>query len=371
MKSKMLCFALAALLLSLFILSALAGQQGYQNLLMASPLSFGIPGLSPQRLEQFAQEEFLLTYEIRRPGTVQAVNQRHSVTVVGTNSHYAGVLNYINLNGGFFTAAAMDAKNRHAVLNETAAFQIFGSVPIAGKTLKLDGESWTVTGVIQDGDAKNANIYTPASVAGGQAEAIIVLMDDRVTEAYAKNALKRIGIHENNYEFINLSKSAAAFGACFTVAWKAALFALLLVLVIRTGHKLLGRLRFYRTKLGDLYFRELVSRYKTDFLKTASDALLFVGAIAAMLRLSLQVLEICLTWQELIWITGELTAGDFGHKLVWLRDAQPICLTVFAACIAGITLNLIGSFCRRRTTTDLKIKSKAEALALYGKSELA
>jgi len=96
-----------------------------------------------------------------------------------------------------------------------------------------------------------------------------------------------------------------------------------------------------------------------------------VGAIAAMLRLSLQVLKICLTWQELIWITGELTARDFGHKLVWLRDAQPICLTVFAVCIAGIILSLILFFRRCRTTTSLKIKSKAEALALYGKSELA
>ena len=359
MKSKMLCFALAAFLLSLFVLSALAGQQGYENRLMVSPLGSGAPGINPERLEEFAEEEFLLTYEIRRPGTVQAVNQRHTVTVVGTNSYYAGMLNYVHLNGGFFTAAAMDAKNRHAVLNETAAFQIFGSVGITGKTLKLDGESWTVTGVIQDGDTQNTNIYIPAGVAGGQAEAIIVLMDDRVTEAYAKNALKRIGIHENNYEFINLSKSADAFGKCFTVAWKAALFALLLVLVNRAGHKLLSRLCFYRTKLGELYFWELVSRYKTDFLKTASGALLLVGAIAAMLRLSLQVLEICLAWQSLIWITGELTAGDFGHKLVWLRDAQPLCLTIFAACIAGIILSLIGSFCRRRTTTgpENEIKS--------------
>jgi hypothetical protein len=369
-KTSVIAIALTALLLaSLFALSRLADGQGYGSLLMAVPQSAGAPGLTPDRLEDFIEEEFLLTYEIPKPGAVQAVNKRHTVTAIGTNSHYVGLLGYANLDGGFFTGLAMETKQRHAVLNETAAFQIFGGVRITGQSLKLDGDSWIITGVIQDGDTENANLYIPSSVSGGQAQSVIALLDGTITEAYAKNALKSIGIHDSGFDFINLSRSAGIFTECFAVVLKAALSALLLTLAARARAGLLGRLRFLRSKLGEFYFRELATRYWADFLKSAAGLLLFAGGVAAMLLLSLQVLETCLAWQEVTWITGELVVGDFGQKLIWLRNMQPLCFLLFAACISGIAASLILSLFRRR---PIGRRQEYTAGVLYnGKSELA
>ena len=342
LKRNVICFTLTGLLLAaLLAISFLAERQGYRNLLMASPLGAGSPRLSVERLEDFAKEEFLLTYEIRKSAVARAANQSHSVNLVGTNSHYAALLGYLSLDGSFFAATAMDAKQRHIVLNETAAFQIFGSTHIAGQTLKLDGESWIITGVIQDGDADHSNLYVPASVTGGQAGSVIALLDDTVTEAYARNALKSIGIHESNCEFFNLARSVGIFGECVSVAWKSALFLLLLFFAFRTGSDLSARLRFDRAKLEDLYFREMLAQYRPDVLRTAGSMLFLIMGVVIMLFLSLQILETCLTWRSLPLITGELTAGDFGRRLVWLRDMQPISFILFAAYIAGIILNLL------------------------------
>lgn len=374
MKSKTnnLLIAIAALLLAaLFVMSSLSNQKGYRNLLLVTPSAFGTPGLSPEKLQEFSEEEFLLTYEIRQTSTAWAINSRHPVTLVGTNQNYANIMGYITLNGGFFTKAAWDAKNNHAVLNETAAFQIFGSNRITGQTLKLNDESWIITGVIQDNDTENANIYAPSSVTGGQAESLMVLMDDKdITEAYVKNALKNVGIHENNYDFVNLSKSASAFDERFSVALKVALSTVILLFVFKAGGRIIQTLFFYRKRMSEIYFCELFVRHGADFIKTIAGLLLFAAGIVVVLLLSLEILGICLTWQEIISITGELVAGDFGGKLAWLRDYYWIDIALFAACIGVIILCFFLSL-RQKSREQKETAKRRKVEMLYGKSKLA
>jgi len=368
--SNLLIGAAVILLAALLVMSLLAGRQGYQNLLLVTPSAFGVPGHSPEKLEEFSEDEFLLTYEIRQTSTAQAIHSKHPVTLVGTNQNYANIMGYASLDGSFFTKAAWDAKNRHAVLGETAAFQIFGSSRVSGQTLKLNGESWIITGVIQDNDTENANIYVPSSVTGGQAESLMVLMDDKdITEAYAINALKSVGIHENNYDFINLSKSASAFSQRFSVALKAALSAAILLFVFNAYGRLVQSLHFYRKRMREIYFRELFVYHRADFVRTLAGLLFLAAGIALILLLFLGILETCLTWQEIIPVTGELTAGDFGGRLAWLRDYQWIGAALFAACTGVIVLSVFLAVGRKLREP----KSPAEIRkmeTLYGKTEL-
>lgn len=342
LRPKLSLIIIAAILLTaLAAMSFCAKREGYGNLLLITPSAFGSAGLNPERLEELSEEEFLLTYEIKQPATAQAISSKHSVTLTGTNQNYAYIMGYPVLDGGFFTKSAWDAKNKHAVLNETAAFKIFGSRRISGQILQLEGEPWVIAGVVQDNDTENANVYAPSSVSGGQTGALMVLTDDGdVSEAYVKNTLKGVGIHENSYDFIYLSKSASAFGERFSVAWKSALFILILLFILKTGGGIIQKLRFYRNRLREIYFKELLVYHRADIAKAAAMLIFLISGAAAILLLSLNIFETCLTWQEIIPVTGKLTAGDFGERLVWLRDYYWVDVALFAAFAAVIAAYL-------------------------------
>lgn len=344
----------ALLLVSLFTLSGIAANQGYDNLLMVTPSGYNAQHLNLKKLDELSVE-FLLTYESRSPVSVQAVNSHKSAMLIGTNHNYAGIMGFLTLNGGFFTEDSEDAKSKHAVLNETAAFEIFGSINISGNTIKLNGEIWTIAGVIEDNDEENANIYVPASVSDSRVDSIMILLDKSITETYVRNALKGIGVYESGYNFINLSKLAWSFTERAIIAIKTALSVEILIFIITAGGKLVERFKFYRNKLRTMYTRELVKVYRMDLLKAAGWFALFVAGVCTVMALSLQILSTCLTWKELSRLTPELAAGDFSHKLKWLMNYQAMSQTLFWA---GIIL-IILYFCfmlfarMRRTQTSI------------------
>lgn len=340
--------AVAALLAAMFTLSLFASKAGYANLLLVTPTTFGVQGLNTEKLDEISEEEFLLTYSIRQPASVQAVNSNHSAVLVGTNHCFSDVMGYVFSSGGFFTESAAETKQKHAALNETAAYSIFGGSNITGSTLKINGETWIVTGVILDNDEENANIYVPATLTGGRADSVMVLTGASVTESYAKNRLKDAGVRDTDYDFIKLSKSAGVFYERFSVAWKSALLAIFMLLILTSGGKILKQLRFYKDKMRELYFTELVIRYRKDFLKAVAGFVLFAAGIALMLMLSLQILETCLTWQELIPVTDGLASGDFGHKLLWLKNYQVFGEVLFWLSICLVVSGLIPVLSGRR-----------------------
>ncbi|MCL2121622.1 MAG: ABC transporter permease, partial [Clostridiales bacterium] len=165
----------SALLLSVSILLALlllAGlvwlslrceKEQYSRLLYA--MSLTERSLDTQQIEEFCEEEFLVTYEIERQTSAEVHRYHLPLTQVATNSCYAQVLGYRTLSGGFFSAAAFKAGYREVVLNGSAAFQLFGGYQIIGLPLQMDGASWLVAGVIDDGRGEDdPRVYVPASV---------------------------------------------------------------------------------------------------------------------------------------------------------------------------------------------------------------
>lgn len=323
--------AAAALLLlaALAFLAREAVSMRYNDLLLATPLKPGTAGPDTENLEQFCEDEFLVTYEIRQEKTARAINSGHPVTVIGTNACYQNVLNYAMLDGGFFTKTAWDANSRHAVLNETAAFKLFGSKNISGKTMRIGEETWLVTGVIQDGDEDNANVYVPSGATGGRPQSLMALLGGGVTEAYAKTALKSLGIHDNAYKFYNLSKLASMYGERFDVAWKTAAMLLAVFIAVRSALNVSKRLRSMKKLLNNQYLTELAASRRADMVKAAGMIILLVACIAASLVLSVQILDICLGWLKLPSEIG--TAYDFALKVQWLRDYHQVGIAIFAA----------------------------------------
>jgi len=320
------------LLTVLGFLSLRCEKEGYHRLLLVRGPGEGAgqgqsvgsgQGLRPQEVETFSEDEFLLTYEIRRQTAAEAHSYRQPVTLVGTNSCYGQVLGYRMLSGSFFTKASWQAQNREVVLNKAAAFQLFGSFEVTGQLLRMERQNWLVVGVMEDQEADAAFVYAPSSATGGSVGDLLILLDETGVNAdYAKNALKQLGIYENNATFIDLAAASAVFKGRFGVALRVSA-GLLILLLMRLGVKLLyRRLPVYRALLRDVYLRELLATKGKDILQTALAGLGCLAGLAVLLALGLQILAECLKWQGVIPGGHAWIMGSFGAKLAWLHDYQ-------------------------------------------------
>lgn len=343
MKVKASGILLVSAVLSLavmLLLAFLSGRAGYRNLLLITPKGIVSHGQNLDKIEELCEDEFLITYEIPQKTTVQAANSRYPATLVGTNSVYPDVMGYRLLGGGFFTKSAWDAKEKHAVLNKTAAFTIFGSGNIAGGVMQINGEPWIVAGVIEDGNVEDANIYVPSSVLGGQAQALMAMISGDVSGAYAANTLKSLGIQDTDYNFVNLSAAAAMFSGRFSVAWKTALCIVIILLAKQGLRWILKRFSAFKNELRQSYPREFIARRRTDIAKICGVTVLLLAGIAAALYSMLGILETCLAWQELS-LPARYTTGAFISKLDWLYRYQAAGIgsfSLFLLIAAGILI---------------------------------
>ena len=345
--SKGLTKAVAAMSLLAVLLSAALGwmawrcaREGYGRLLLA--ISDSPRGISPQAAEEFCRENFLVTYAIETQSTAEAHNFRLPVTLVGTNSYFAQILSYRLLSGGFFSAAAWKAENREAVLNAAAAFQLYGSYDVVGQSLRMDNTVWLVAGVLDDGDADKPRVYAPASVTGGNADSLMVLLDDHLVNVdYAKNGLKELGVYEGNATVVHLAAAAAAFGQRLTVGLRGMLILLILLLLRRCGSFALRRLPHYREQMKQRYLREVLAANRKDLLKTALALAALLVGVVALGALALQILAICLGWPGQLPAGHDWAMGGFAGKLAWLHDWRPIGVATFAALV--VVLGIIGA----------------------------
>lgn len=288
-----------------------AGGGRHGKLLLAKPADYVIPAYTYETVEALCDEEFLLTYEIRRQARVQAIQSEHTVILKGTNSCYPQVMNFLMADGSFFTKSAWKTGNRHVVLNKTAAFQLFGSVRSSGNRIKAEGGTWIVTGVMEDHDEENANLYLPSSIGGGQVGALMVLMDGGMGKEYVKSKLKQLDIYDTQYEITDLSDYSGAVIQRFRVALEIALCMIILPLIWFGIAMLRQFFTVCKNKMGHYYFQELLKKYHKEFIKMAGVVLSIFAGAAALLILTVRILAACLRWQELSFAalkTEEFTA---------------------------------------------------------------
>jgi len=323
--------ALAALLFaSLFVFSFVADRAGYSGLMLVTPNGRAAGRITPATAQRLRDEGLLLTYEISGYTTAQALNSRHSATLIGTNSAYLDVTGYHLISRDFFTQSAWEGHSRVAALNESAALAMFGSTNIYGLTMSIGGQTWTITGVIDDRQEDSLNIYIPSSVSGGYIRSLMILMGVQVNHAYVVNTLGGFGVREGEYNFLNLSRTAGISGERFSVAWKLTVCLALILLGIKLFSFMKKICLSCKQELGRYYPRELLVRQRAGISKAGVAVASLVGGIATTLNLLLQVLATTLRWQEIslpVWYPG----ADFAYMLERLRDVYTLSVWVFGA----------------------------------------
>lgn len=80
-----------------------------------------------------------------------------SITLYGTTGSYYEIKGLSLLNGRFLKNADVDSSTFVAVLNQTAAEELFGQTQVVGETISLNGYHFTVIGVLEEEESTTGN----------------------------------------------------------------------------------------------------------------------------------------------------------------------------------------------------------------------
>lgn len=328
----LLCAADLLLLALLGIFAWFIRCQGFQDLLLVSSGDGFSPPLNLERLEEIAEAEFPLTYEIPGQALAGAGLGEHPVRVIGTNHRYPRLTAYPLLRGGFFTKAAEQGKRRQAVLNTAAAREIFGGDNITGKTFGMSGGRWLVAGVMEDGHEDEPRVYVPGPVRGEGPRSLLVLLREGVDEGYVKTILQALGVYEAERPFFNLAAGARLYADRFTAAL--CLFAGLVFFTAArrraAGAKvflLRCRRELKRKYPGDLIrnlirnrIRKWMSRGLGAWVRFLLGLTGWAGGTLFCLSLPPRLLRLYLSWKDLPSLNRIPRYGDFAAKTAPLGE---------------------------------------------------
>lgn len=180
--------------------------KGYKNQFYFYPKLNNNVTVSKEKIDDINENKFLITYEISESKIASTTYSKKQVLLKKTNYTYKLILDYNLLAGSFFTKEMQTANSSSVVLNEFAAFKLFGGIDCINNELDIDGKTYSVVGIIDDYDSKNLNVFTITSEVEDTAFSCIAYIDQKngVKEQLVKNQLKEIGITFENYTFVNL-----------------------------------------------------------------------------------------------------------------------------------------------------------------------
>ena len=354
------CIALFLCLIGLCVPSFLAVKEINENLLMILPAQPGSPKIDVQRIEEFLENEFLITYQIPGAARINLPHGEFPVTVIGTNSGYSRLILSVISEGSFFSRQAWSGRQRHAVLNEKAAFAIFGSSRIAGNQFKINNETWIVTGVIKDGNDEQSRVYVPSSINGGGAGELLALMAaNGYNEAYIKNSIRTLGVHEGNFNFYNLGVHVRQLWERIEITVRL-FFALLFISLLRpvTG-KFLTALADIKKKMEHRYIGEIFREDRKSVIRLALTALVILILPSVSLVLFLKTVSIILPWQDIPSLNG-LNHELFSPYLVRLFNFELASRILFILALVFLAVFFITSLLRpihSLRTTAVKVSN--------------
>ncbi|MCL2243867.1 MAG: ABC transporter permease [Treponema sp.] len=335
------------------------------SLLMILPAQPGSPKFDVQKIEEYSENEFLITYQIPGTARVSLPHGEFPVLVIGTNSCYSNLLLSVISEGSFFSKQAWKSKQRHAVLNEKAAFTIFGSSRIAGNQFKIQNETWLVSGVINDGNDDKSIIYIPSSVNGGAAGELLALMTESsgvnagYNEAYIKNSIKTLGVHEGNFSFYNL-------GVRIRRLWERVVIALLLFTALFFISLMRHILIKFFSALADIkkmtdsrYIGEILRDDGITFLRLAFLVLAVLLLPSLSLVLFIRMVSVILPWQDIPSLGG-LNHELFYPYLVRLYNFELVSGILFVFTLVFLAAFFVAWFLRpvhSFKTTAVKVSS--------------
>ncbi len=110
--------------------------------------------LLPKDAERIAQEgEGLVVVTspmYNGAGQIKYFQKNVPATVLGTNEAYTSLNNYKAAQGRFLTREDVRGRSMVAVLGHKVARDLFGALPAVGKTVKINGKSFNVVGVMEE-----------------------------------------------------------------------------------------------------------------------------------------------------------------------------------------------------------------------------
>lgn len=85
------------------------------------------------------------------------------IPAFATNENYAYFTDAYLVKGAFFNGIQIDRKLPLAVINEAAAYRLFGNQECVGETVYLNGVSYEVYGILAEPEEDGARLYIPYS----------------------------------------------------------------------------------------------------------------------------------------------------------------------------------------------------------------
>ncbi len=104
-----------------------------------------------------------ITYAQRIYPNVTNGFRSEDISVFSTNENYAYFTDVCLIRGAFFNEIQIDRKLPLAVINETAAYQLFGSQECIGESVYLNGVAYEVCGIMKEPGESGARLYIPCS----------------------------------------------------------------------------------------------------------------------------------------------------------------------------------------------------------------
>ena len=343
-----------ALLAGLLSISIFVKTLDCEDLLLVVPDSSNSSQINAKQLEEINGDSFLLTYEILSKESLRAIHANYDITVRKTNYTYPFIMNYRLINGSFFTEEDQKEKKKVAILNQTAAYAMFGNIDICGRKVNINQEEFTVLGVVQDSDDKahkdnkdqeddeRGNVYIPAACSGENPASFIIQLSGDLTESIAKNEYKGIIVAENEYVTISFKTITEFVYGLSIIGIKIAVISVLLLIFKKNQDRLRESVKNLRKLSRGFYIRELFRHYPQKIWKAAGQIIVMLLMTFLILNLVFSFIEDYIQWNDSVsFLTYEdsSAAGQFASSLKYaVTQSIVLLIGVFIDMVALLLL---------------------------------
>lgn len=314
-----------------------------ENHLAALPKVAGKKSVSVTAAEEI-NEKMMLTYETIYEKSVKAIQVSKSVTLKATNYTYHFVMGYPVVSGGFFSKDAQDDGNKVAVLNEKAAFDLFGTLDAGGNHLYIDMKPYVVVGVISDGDSDTLNVFVPSSSIGETTAECIVVSLTGVSPEQAKNELKAAGLDDIRFDFLNLGLIKSVVQNKIILSAVVALMGFSLIIIKKMLKILLLSWNEIKRICQSEYLRRVLIDKSGVAFKVTAAALLLILIVILDFALLLYAFEMILSINALAGVFDGVVFSGFAAEISDISNLyllSNIFFTAFAIVFAGFTFAML------------------------------
>ena len=159
---------------------------------------------------------YVSSYSVKTEASVSSQRSKsQTCTAYGVGGDFFRFHSYELISGSYLVEDSL--MDDHVVIDEEAAWKIFGAIEVDGMTLKYDGKEYIVQGVVKPmdefkskaGGAESGTIFFPFSRIDGKAGCYEIIFPNPVSGFAAKQlkeAFKSCGYDENDIRIVDNSE---------------------------------------------------------------------------------------------------------------------------------------------------------------------